>query len=164
MGQKNKKKEFTFVERMLMHKKAGFSHSGAAYANTYSANNDDPIESLENRIKKILEISNRNHLKASDMLYFIMYDIENNKVRTSISKYLIKNGCQRVQKSIFFAESKRQVFNKIHSDLKAIQEMYDNEDSIFFVPVSTDQLQSMKIIGQNIDFDLVIGNKNTLFF
>jgi len=162
---KKDKKELTFVEKMLMHQKAGFTHSGASYQSLGSSEgNDDDIESLSVRIKKILEIANRNHLNASDMLYFIMYDIENNKVRTAISKYLIKNSCQRIQKSIFFAESKRAIYNKIHSDLKAIQEMYENKDSIFFVPVSTDQLQAMKIIGQSIDFDLVIGNKNTLFF
>ena len=93
-----------------------------------------------------------------------MYDIENNKVRTSIAKYLEQNGCLRVQKSIFFAQSQRQTFNKIHADLKHIQELYDNNDSIFLVPVSTDQVRAMKIIGQNTDFDIIIGNKNTLFF
>ncbi len=98
------------------------------------------------------------------MLFFIMYDIENNKVRTQIAKYLIKKGCLRVQKSIFFAEAERKVFNDIHSDLKAIQELYDNMDSIFFVPVSSDQLRAMKIVGQSIDFELIAGNKNTLFF
>lgn len=98
------------------------------------------------------------------MLFFIMYDIENNKVRTQIAKYLIKKGCLRVQKSIFFAETERKVFNEIHSDLKDIQELYDNMDSIFFVPVSSDQLRAMKIVGQSIDFELITGNKNTLFF
>lgn len=163
---KESKKELTFVEKMLMHRKAGFTHSGVSYQSSNNATEEDSdsVEDLSIRIKKILEIAKRNHLNASDMLYFIMYDIENNKVRTAISKYLIKNSCQRVQKSIFFAESKRAVFNKIHSDLKAIQEMYENNDSIFFVPISTDQLQAMKIIGQNTDFDLVIGNKNTIFF
>jgi CRISPR-associated protein Cas2 len=32
------------------------------------------------------------------------------------------------------------------------------------VPVSTDELRAMKIIGQNIDVDLIVRNKNTLFF
>jgi CRISPR-associated protein Cas2 len=155
-----KKKEMTFVEKMLLHNKAGLTHSGIAAELT----DDEKLAELPERIKKILEITNREHLTASKMLYFIMYDIENNKVRTSIAKYLEENGCLRVQKSIFFAESERKVFNKIHSDLKHIQELYDNNDSIFLVPVSTDQVRAMKIIGQSTDFDLIIGNKNTLFF
>ena len=93
-----------------------------------------------------------------------MYDIENNKVRTLISKYLLKKGCQRVQKSVFFAESERSVYNEIKKDLLEVQESYDNNDSIFLVPVSTDQMRAMKVIGQNIDFDIVIQEKNTLFF
>ncbi len=157
---RKKKKELTFVEKMLLYKKAGFTHSGMS--DELSA--DDKLADLPQRIKKILEITDRDHISATKMLYFIMYDIENNKVRTSVAKYLEKNGCLRVQKSIFFAETERNVFNKIHSDLKHIQELYDNNDSIFLVPVSTDQVRAMKIIGQNIDFDLIIGNKNTLFF
>jgi CRISPR-associated protein Cas2 len=158
---KKKKRELTFVEKMLLMKKAGFTHRGAATSENIP--NDNPLEGLHERIKKILDIGNRK-LKATDMLYFIMYDIENDKVRTQIAKYLIKKGCLRVQKSIFFADSERKTFNEIHSDLKAIQEMYNNSDSIFFVPVSTDQVRAMKIIGQSIDFDLITGNANTLFF
>ncbi len=146
---------------MLLLKKAGFSHRGASYEQNSS--NIDPLDDLPVRIKKILDISYHER-KATEMLYFIMYDIENNKVRTQIAKYLEKKGCLRVQKSIFFASTERKVFNTIHADLKAIQEMYDNHDSIFLTPVSTDQLRSMKIIGQNTDFDLIMGNKNTLFF
>jgi CRISPR-associated protein Cas2 len=160
MAGKKKKKEMTFVERMLLMKRAGLSHSGR----DTSLYDDEKLEGLPERIKKILDITDRTHLTASKMLYFIMYDIENNKVRTSIAKYLEKNGCLRVQKSIFFAETERSVFNTIHSDLKHIQELYDNNDSIFMVPVSTDQVRAMKIIGQNTDFDLIIGNRNTLFF
>ncbi len=157
---RNKKVELSFVEKMLLFHKAGFSHSGASHAKT----EDNELLDLPERIQKVLQIVNRTHLTATQMLYFIMYDIENNKVRTAISKYLEKNGCLRVQKSIFFAETERTVYNQIYSDLKHIQELYDNHDSIFLVPVSTDQVRSMKIIGQSTDFDLVIGNKNTLFF
>jgi CRISPR/Cas system-associated endoribonuclease Cas2 len=65
---------------------------------------------------------------------------------------------------VFFAESERTLFDQIHKDLKTIQELYDNNDSIFFIPVSADQLRSMKIVGQSIDFELITGSKTTLFF
>ncbi len=159
---KKKKKELTFVEKMLLYHKAGFTHPGASYEQEPDA--ADQLLELPERIKKILQIADKDFLKATDMLYFIMYDITNDKVRTSVAKYLERKGCLRVQKSIFFAETQRAVFNQIHSDLKEIQKLYDNQDSIFFVPVSTDQVRAMKIIGQNTDFDLVIGSKNTLFF
>lgn len=160
MGTKKKKAEISFVEQMRLLHRAGLTHSKSATAHKQY----DEIDDLSLRIKKILEIKERNHLESSKMLYFVMYDIENNKVRTLISKYLLKKGCQRVQKSIFFAESERSVFNEIKADLLGVQEAYDNNDSIFLVPISTDQMRAMKIIGQNVDFDIVIKGKNTLFY
>lgn len=54
--------------------------------------------------------------------------------------------------------------DKIRSDLKEVQECYDNDDSILVVPISTDYLQAMKIIGKTIDVDIIMQTKNTLFF
>lgn len=152
----------SFVERMLMLRRAGFTHKGSAKSMSTQVFND--LDPLEIRIQRIFDINNRTHLRADTMLYFIMYDIENNKVRNQIAKYLTKKGCLRVQKSIFFADSERSVFDSIYIDLKTIQELYDNHDSIFFVPVSTDQVKTMKIVGHSIDFELITGSKNTLFF
>ncbi len=160
---KQKAKPLTFVEKMLLMKKAGFTHGGASYE-TEPAAEDQPLADLPERVRNVLQIVSNNPLKPSKMLYFIMYDISDNKVRSAVAKYLEEKSCLRVQKSIFFADTERAVFNQIWSDLKAIQELYENEDSIFLVPVSTDQLRSMKIIGQNDAFDLVLGNQNTIFF
>jgi len=157
-----KKKELSFVEKMRLLHRAGLTHRGASYEPMQLDYED--IDELSLRIKKILEINAHYKLNPGNMLYFIMYDIENNKVRTLIAKYLINKGCQRVQKSIFFAETKRSVYNEIKKDLVEVQHTYENNDSIFLVPISTDQLRAMKVIGQNINFDLITGSTNTLFF
>jgi CRISPR-associated protein Cas2 len=39
---------------------------------------------------------------------------------------------------------------------KEVQDCYENEDSILLVPVSTDEIRAMKMIGVNIDFDLAL--------
>jgi len=119
---------------------------------------------LNERIEQILGVVKRLDKNSNKMIYFVMYDIENNKVRTQVAKYLIKKGCTRVQKSIFLANTNRVVYSEIKNDLKEVQECYENNDSILLVPVSTDEIKAMKIIGQNIDFDLILQNKNTLFF
>ena len=124
---------------------------------------ESQLDSLPDRIKKLLTISD-NQRKCTDMLFFVMYDIAHNKVRNMVAKYLIKRGCYRIQKSIFLADLPPEDFNKIKSDLAEVQAAYDNNDSILIVPISTDYLKSMKIIGQNIDVDLIMRNKNTLFF
>ena len=60
------------------------------------------LESLSNRIQAILQILKK-QMKSSEMNYLIFYDIADDKVRVQISKYLIKRGCKRIQKSVFLA-------------------------------------------------------------
>ncbi len=118
---------------------------------------------LDKRIKQILEITGTKQ-KSLFMTFLVMYDIENNKVRNEIAKYLIRKGCIRIQKSVYMASLKREVYLEIHRTLKEVQQMYENEDSILLIPVSGDEVRAMKIIGKNIDVDLILGNKNLLFF
>jgi CRISPR-associated endonuclease Cas2 len=158
---KPKKTPLTFLEKLRLIKNAGLN---ARSDITISSPDTDPLEDLDKRIRRIMNIYNLHDNNPGKMIYFIMYDIEHNKIRTQISKYLIKKGCTRVQKSIFLAQTDRSVFNEIHTTIKEVQEIYDNNDSIFFVPVSADQLRAMKIVGQSVDMDLIMDNKNTLFF
>ena len=123
-----------------------------------------PLDSLDKRIQALLDITKNNKIPPENMLFLVMYDIENNKVRTEIAKYLIRKGCIRIQKSVYIANLKRSTYDEINKTLKEIQQMYDNNDSILLIPVSTDEVKAMKIIGQNIDIDLILGNRNTLFF
>ena len=64
-----------------------------------------------------------------------MYDIESNKVRNQVAKYLLRKGCFRVQRSIFLADLNNQDYEQIRSDLSEVQACYDNHDSIM---ISTD--------------------------
>ena len=98
------------------------------------------------------------------MICFIMYDITSNKVRTLIAKFLLKKGCIRVQKSIFMANMPSDEVQDIAQKLSEIQKMYDNNDSILIVPLSEDYARAIKIIGQEVDIDLILHSKNTLFF
>lgn len=122
------------------------------------------LETIDKRVERILSIVDRKDVKANEMLFFVMYDIESTKVRNQVAKYLIRQGCHRIQKSIFLASISNDVFQKIRSDLAEIQSFYKNEDSILLVPISSDYLQSMKVIGKNINIDIITHKRNTLFF
>ena len=122
------------------------------------------LPSLEERLKLILDIVNRKDRQSSNMIFFVMYDIESNKVRRNVAKYLLRQGCHRVQRSIFLADIKPEKCTQIQNDLAAVQAMYDNKDSIFIVPLSVDYIRSMKVIGENVDFDLILKTKSTMFF
>lgn len=81
-----------------------------------------------------------------------------------IAKFLQDKGCTRVQKSIFMADMPSDALQDIAMKLTEIQKMYDNNDSILIVPLSEDYARAMKIIGQEVDIDLILHSKNTLFF
>ncbi|OYT14616.1 MAG: CRISPR-associated endonuclease Cas2 [Bacteroidetes bacterium 4572_77] len=157
---KKEKKELTFFERIKKIRKAGLNEN----SDLTFVKKDYETMPLDQRLPLVDKILKRMKTKTPDMMYaFILYDIENNKIRTQISKYLIKNNCHRVQKSVFLAELKRKKYFEIHKTLKEINAMYDNHDSIFFIPVGEDILNKMKIVGLNIDFELITDPGNTMF-
>ena len=157
---RKKRQAPSFVEAMQKLRNAGLDRSP-------SPNRDVELEqlpSLEQRVDKLLGIVNNKKRPASQMLFFVMYDIESNKVRRLVVKYLERNGCTRVQKSIFLADLPTSTFEQIKHDLAEVQACYENHDSILVVPISTDYLRAMKVIGQSIDIDIITRSKNTLFF
>lgn len=155
-----KKKELSFFERITKIRQAGLEQGSDL---TY-VKKDYLLLPLEKRLPIVEKVLKQMENKTVDEIYaFIIYDIENNKIRTQIAKYLIKNGCHRVQKSVFLAGLKRKKYLELHQTLKEINAMYDNHDSIFFVPIGEDILNKMKIIGLNIDFELITKHQNTFF-
>lgn len=126
-----------------------------------------PVEGLldfKERIKAILQILKDEPEKATKMTYLIMYDISDNKVRTQIAKYLLKQGCTRVQKSVFLLKSENKVFQEIFETLKEVNSYYENEDSIILVPINSSDVRSMKLVGKNIQINTITDKPNTLFF
>lgn len=98
------------------------------------------------------------------MTYLILYDISNDKVRTQIAKYLLQQGCMRIQKSVFMVKSKNKQFQEIYDTLKEVNEYYQNEDSIILVPINASDVRSMKLIGKNVQIEAITDKPNTLFF
>ncbi len=125
---------------------------------------DTPLTPLPDRIKTILGIVKHKPQKATTVNYLIMYDVENDKVRKLVSKYLEKQGCIRIQKSVFMANTEHPKFNAIHETLKEINSFYENTDSIILVPVNVADVRSMKLIGSNVNIDVLVDPPNTLFF
>ncbi len=155
-----KKKELTFYQRIVKIRQAGLSRNADLTTPMFKPD----ILPLEQRLPEIDKLLQKfKHKKIEDMFAFIMYDIQNNKIRTHIAKYLIRNGCTRIQKSVFLAAVKRKKYMEIYETLNEVNAMYDNEDSIFFVPIGEDILNNMKIVGKNIDFELITNPGNTLF-
>ena len=161
---RRKYSDLPFSEAMKLLQQATLQDSKPMHQQPLDVNDTEEPDSLQDITKKILGIVNKEKRKSTDMLFFIMYDIESNKVRNLVFKYLKKQGCINIQRSVFLGDLPAERFNRIKEDLTEVQSCYDNSDSILVVPISTDYLKSMKIIGKEINMDIVMKTRNTLFF
>lgn len=157
---RKKKPPLTFVQKMNKIIAAGINNTEPIASDT----GNEHLEAIEIRVQKILGLTNKTKKLPGRMLFFVMYDIESNKVRSQVVKYLERCGCSRIQKSIFLAETGIDTFRRIQDELAEVQAAYNNEDSIIVLPVTTDYLRMMKIIGKNLSIDVITHSKNTLFF
>lgn len=95
-----------FLETLIKIKRAGL---GEAPIRPICHNPDSDL------MKQLSRVLRPKEKKIQSMLFFIMYDISDNKVRNLVVKYLIKKGCVRIQKSIFLANLSPATFSNIHS-------------------------------------------------
>lgn len=158
---KPKKTEFNLKERIQKLKDAGFTfHKNKGVSLSKEALD---LEPLPRRIEYILNIIQNKPVKATKMNYLILYDIENNKIRGYIAKYLLAQGCVRIQKSVYLIQTSHKKFDAIQNTLAEINEVYDNEDSIILIPLNISDARSMKLIGQNVNVDQIIDPPSTVF-
>lgn len=157
-----KKIELTLKERLKKIRDAGLTVPEGA--KTESPRPATDLAPMPERIRQILQLVRRPAQNPYDMLYLVMYDIEDDRVRTAIAKYLLSKGCIRIQKSVYMARSKQQEYHEISTTLKEVQEAYENNDSILLVPVTSTNVGSMKILGKDIQIESIIDPPNTLFF
>lgn len=156
---KNTNAALSFLKKMMAMKASGISEAPMRKP----ASDDEALMPLEERLRAILGIVKMDR-KTTEMVYFIMYDIENNKIRRWVSKFLEKKGFLRVQRSIFLARSERHDFDTIANTLREVNEVYDNDDSIILIPVSSDELRSINLIGKNVDVKSFREKPNALIF
>lgn len=102
--------------------------------------------------------------RPEEMYCLISYDIENNKIRRLVAKTLLREGCVRIQKSVFFARMHRKRYERLTDLLRQIQQLYENTDSIMLLPVGEDMLNSLRCIGQSFEVEQLTAPKHTLFF
>ncbi|HKK87424.1 MAG TPA: CRISPR-associated endonuclease Cas2 [Saprospiraceae bacterium] len=150
-----KKANITPEERLQRLKQAGIDEPTS----------EDPMQptSLPRGIQDLIITVKHKALKFNEMLYLVMYDIENNKVRTEVAKYLIAKGCVRIQKSVYLSRSNKKLYAEISSALEDIQSYYNNEDSIITMPLTHNALQAIKVIGKDIKIDNIVEPANTVF-
>ena len=98
---RKKAKPLPYIEVLRKLARAGVAHSPEI---NRQVGNLEGLPTLQQRVNHVLGIVNLPQRKPTNMLFFVMYDIESDKVRRHIAKYLERKGCTRVQRSIFLAD------------------------------------------------------------
>jgi CRISPR-associated protein Cas2 len=161
---RKRKQTKTFAERMAALGKAGLKYSESMRPESETASKLKGLE-REERLQKLIELLKKTSImNPGNVLAFIMYDIENNRIRRYIAKYLEKQGYIRVQKSVFFGNVPRTLHKQVSETLREVNEKYENGDSLMFLPISIDMFHNLKVVGKNLDYELVVEEKSTLFF
>lgn len=86
------------------------------------------------------------------MHYVISYDIENDRLRDKTAKILEKNGCLRVQKSVFVApQMTNKHLDRLLADLKSryARKPLGDRDSLLLIPLTKEHGAAIKVFGNN---------------
>jgi len=113
--------------------------------------------------EEIFEILHLNFENPRAMNCFIFYDIQNNRLRVKIAKYLLEKGCQRIQKSVYLANITKKVYNDIFETFQELEEVFDDLNSIFMVPIGEYHLAEMRMVGKDVDMEFSRSQKHVIF-
>lgn len=95
------------------------------------------------------------------MIAWVLYDIENDSVRSKVAKICKQTGLYRVQFSVFLG-----TINKDQKDTLQLQieELIDeSKDSIYIFPMSKNELQATVLLGKAFDKSLITDEVKALF-
>ena len=122
----------------------------------YSDNWKPDFETIFNLLHK-----NFNNPKA--MNCFIFYDIEENRLRVKLAKYLLEKGAQRIQKSVYLANISKKLYNEIFRTMQELETVLGESDSIFMVPIGEYHLAEMKMVGRDVDMSFSRSSQFVIF-
>jgi CRISPR-associated protein Cas2 len=95
------------------------------------------------------------------MIAWVLYDIEDDSVRTRVAKYCKQAGLYRVQFSVFVGTL--EINQKDTLQLK-IEDLIDEEtDSVYIFPMSKNELQQTVLLGKAFDKKLITDEVRALF-
>ena len=124
---------------------------------------DVQMEDLPTRLRELETLIHRGPLKADEMLLWVCYDIEDNRIRRNLAKYLERKGLIRMQKSVFIGRISLGVGRELRDTLKELSGLYQSHDSMLIIPLSEDQLPGIHCLGKEIALEQ-LESKNTLVF
>jgi CRISPR-associated protein Cas2 len=96
------------------------------------------------------------------MLTWVIYDIENDRIRTRVAKVCKNAGLYRVQKSVFLGTLENNEFDELKLRIEGLVDL--EKDSVYVFPMNRSELKACGLIGQAFDKELVTDAIISKFF
>ncbi len=95
------------------------------------------------------------------MIAWVLYDIEDDKVRTKVAKLCKQAGLYRVQFSVFLGTIDTN--QKDTLELQIAELIDEEKDSIYIFPMSKSELKATVLLGKAFDKKLITDEVKALF-
>ncbi len=95
------------------------------------------------------------------MIAWVMYDIEDDKVRTKVAKLCKQMGLYRVQFSVFLGSIDAN--RKDTLELQIREQIDEEKDSVYIFPMSKNELQATVLLGKAFDKKMITDEVRALF-
>lgn len=95
------------------------------------------------------------------MILWVLYDIEDDKVRAKIAKLCKQAGLYRVQFSVFLGTVDEN--GKDTLELQIRDSMDEEKDSVYMFPMSKNELRATALLGKAFDKKLISDEVKSLF-
>jgi CRISPR-associated protein Cas2 len=150
----------SFPERMRRIREAGL---GTRHWQGAMSDADRLLPDLAERVRRIQAfLTPVSGQTSPGMLFFVMYDIEDHKIRRHIAKYLLRQGCMRMQKSVFIGNVPHKKYREIADTLEEVNSMYANGDSLLVLPITQETIAQLQVIGKDLNYKMVTSPPNVL--
>lgn len=95
------------------------------------------------------------------MIAWVLYDIEDDKVRSKVAKLCKQTGLYRVQFSVFLGTIDNNQKDTLQLQIEEV--MDKDKDSVYIFPMSKNELKATVLLGKAFDKDLVTDEVKALF-
>lgn len=95
------------------------------------------------------------------MIAWVLYDIEDDKVRSKVAKFCKQAGLYRVQFSVFLGTIDFNQKDTLQLQLESL--INGKTDSVYIFPMSKNELQATVLLGKAFDKEMVTDEVRALF-
>jgi len=95
------------------------------------------------------------------MIAWVLYDIEDAKIRNKIAKLCKQAGLYRVQFSVFLGTLDKHQKDTLELQIETLID--EEKDSVYIFPMSKNELQATSLLGKAFDKKMVTDEVKALF-